>query len=118
MSSLRALWTTRPGIVFDGGTLQWYDTNTEDISARIATIAGGKSAILDINNRNITFNTALIGSGGGLRKMGEGTLTLAAANTYTRQHRGSPPARCRSAAGLPLSFTAAFFFGIVSRIYG
>ena len=73
---------TAGGIVFDGGTLQWSGTNTQDISDRIAPIASGKSAILDTNGNNISFAAGLSGLGG-LTKIGPGVLTLAGANTYT-----------------------------------
>ena len=70
-------------IVFEGGSLQWYGSNTEDISALIAPIDSGESAILDTNGNDVTFNTALAGDGG-LTKIGDGTLTLTptTADTY------------------------------------
>ncbi|MGA2620279.1 MAG: autotransporter-associated beta strand repeat-containing protein, partial [Thermoguttaceae bacterium] len=70
------------GINFYGGTLQWATGNTQDISAGIAPVAGGQTAILDTNNNNVSFATGLSGSGG-LVKAGSGVLTLAAANTYS-----------------------------------
>ena len=71
-------------IVFEGGTLQWYGSNTEDVSALIGSIDSGQSAILDTNGNDVTFTTALTGDGG-LTKIGDGTLTLTwpVTNTYT-----------------------------------
>ena len=69
-------------IHFDGGTLQWAAGNTQDVSAGIAPIAGGETAILDTNGNNVNVNTALSG-GGGLAKLGGGILLLLRANSYS-----------------------------------
>ncbi len=68
-------------IHFYGGTLQWAKGNTQDISAGIAPVASGQTAILDTNGNGASFATGLSGSGG-LTKVGSGALTLLAANTY------------------------------------
>ncbi|MGA2066341.1 MAG: autotransporter-associated beta strand repeat-containing protein, partial [Thermoguttaceae bacterium] len=73
-----------PGsITFAGGTLQWATGNAQDISGQIAAVGNGYSAVLDTNgNNNVTLSNA-IGGLGGLTKAGAGTLTLAAANTFS-----------------------------------
>jgi autotransporter-associated beta strand protein len=70
-----------PNIWFYGGTLQWANGNTQDVSAGIAPIPGGVAAMIDTNGNAVTFGDDLSG-GGGLVKLGAGTLTLAASNTY------------------------------------
>ena len=69
-------------ITFDGGVLQWAGGNTQDISGRIASIAGGQAALLDTNGNNVTLASGLSGNGG-LTKIAAGTLTLGGTNTYT-----------------------------------
>ncbi len=71
-----------PNINFAGGTLQWATGNTVDVSAGIAPIPANVSAGIDTNGNNVTFATALSGSGG-LTKTGAGTLTLPVQQTYT-----------------------------------
>lgn len=70
-------------ITMNGGTLQWNGTNTQDISARLAMVAG-KTATFDTNGNNVTIASA-VGNAttAALTKAGTGTLTLTAANTYT-----------------------------------
>jgi autotransporter-associated beta strand protein len=68
-------------IHFYGGTLQWASGNSQDISAGIAPVAAGQTAILDTNGNNLSFATGLSGSGG-LTKAGSGGLTLTGANSY------------------------------------
>ena len=63
-------------ITLNGGGLQWATGNTTDISAQLAAIGSG-GATFDTNGNNVSFATALTGSGG-LTKAGGGTLTLAA----------------------------------------
>ena len=70
-----------PNIAFAGGTLQWAADNTDDISAGMAPIPAGQSAILDTKGNDVIFSTPLSGDGG-LIKLGDGTLFLAADNTY------------------------------------
>ena len=48
--------------------------------------AAGRAYNVDTNGQNVTWATALTSSGGSLTKSGSGTLTLTAANTYTRPH--------------------------------
>jgi autotransporter-associated beta strand protein len=71
-----------PNITFAGGTLQWAAGNTDDVSAGIAPIPAGQSATLDTNGNDVTFCTPLSGDGG-LTKLGNGTLFLAANDTCT-----------------------------------
>ena len=76
-----ALPSTVGGIIFGGGALQWASNNTQDVSGYIAPIASGQTANIDTNNNNVTFGSALSGTGG-LTKVGAGALVLAASNTY------------------------------------
>ena len=69
------------GISFGGGTLQWATGNTQDVSAGILPIPAGKAASLDTNGNNVTLASSLNG-GGGLTKIGAGTLTLNATASY------------------------------------
>jgi autotransporter-associated beta strand protein len=63
-------------------TLQWYGNNTQDISAKLQAIPANATAQFDTNGNNVTFATALHGSGN-VTKTGSGTLTLTAANSYS-----------------------------------
>jgi len=69
-------------ISFNGGTLQATAINTTDYSSRFSNAASQKYSI-DTNSQNVTLATALTSTGGSLTKLGAGTLTLTAANTYT-----------------------------------
>ena len=69
-------------ITFGGGTLQYSAINTTDYSARFSNVAGQQYRI-DTNSQNVTLANALTSSGGSFTKLGAGTLTLTAANTYT-----------------------------------
>jgi len=69
-------------IVFDGGILQFSADNTTDYSFRFAEIAAGRFARIDTNGHDIVFNSILNGSGG-LEKLGTGSLTLNADNTFS-----------------------------------
>jgi autotransporter-associated beta strand protein len=79
---------TNPGIIsFGGGALQFTAANTLDYSGRFSA-ASGQAYKIDVNQQNgqsvnVTFGTALTSSGGSLTKLGAGTLTLSAANTFT-----------------------------------
>ncbi len=68
-------------ITLNGGGLQWATGNTTDISGRLAAFGSG-GATFDTNGNNVALASALSGTGG-LTKIGLGTLTLSAANTYT-----------------------------------
>ncbi|MGD0899855.1 MAG: autotransporter-associated beta strand repeat-containing protein, partial [Thermoguttaceae bacterium] len=71
------------GVTFNGGTLQYASSNTADISARTITINAG-GATIDTGGNNVTLaNPIGNGGAGGFTKVGSGTLTLTAANTYT-----------------------------------
>lgn len=64
-------------------TLRWSTGNAQDISSRIA-IANGVTATLDTAANNVTLATGFGGGGSGaVKKAGSGSLTLAAANSYT-----------------------------------
>jgi autotransporter-associated beta strand protein len=69
-------------VAFTGGTLQYSASNTSDLSAKIAN---STSAVrVDTGGQNIVFASSLAGSNnGGLTKLGAGSLTLGAANSYT-----------------------------------
>ena len=69
-------------IEFNGGTLQFTADNTVDVSARIST-ADGQAFNIDTDGADVTFATPLQGTGNTLTKLGSGTLTLSADNTYT-----------------------------------
>ena len=60
-------------INFNGGTLQWAAGNTQDISSKISISSSSQTACLDTNGNNVTFATA-IGGTGGLTKLGSGNL--------------------------------------------
>lgn len=66
-------------ITFNGGSLKFSGINT-DVSSSISTLAA--KAVIDTNTQNVTFATGLTGTGS-LEKRGAGTLTLAAANTFS-----------------------------------
>jgi autotransporter-associated beta strand protein len=82
-------------LYFNGGVLQASASNTTDFLANTSNgtpvnqIAVNyevmdHGAIIDSNGYDITFKHSLVASGtGGLTKVGAGTLTLAAADTYT-----------------------------------
>ncbi len=69
-------------IVFNGGTLKSSAANTTDYSARFSS-AANQAYRFDTAGQNITLASALTSSGGSLVKLGAGTLTLSAANTYS-----------------------------------
>ena len=66
---------------FNGGTLRYSASNTIDNSSQFST-ADGQQYNIDTNGQIVTFATALTSNGGSLTKMGSGTLSLNAANTY------------------------------------
>ncbi|NBW87621.1 MAG: hypothetical protein EBR23_12580, partial [Planctomycetia bacterium] len=69
-------------IGFAGGTLRSSANNALDYSSRFST-AANQAYSLDTNGQAVMLATALTSSGGSLTKLGNGTLTLAGANTYT-----------------------------------
>ncbi len=71
-----------PGsIVFNGGTLQYSANNTNDYSGRFSN-AADQAYSVDTNGQNVTWATALTASGGSLAKIGNGILTLTAADNF------------------------------------
>ena len=72
-------------ISFAGGTLQYSAANQTDYSNRFSQV-GNQAYSIDTNGQAVTFATALTSPGGSLAKLGAGTLTLAADNTYTGRH--------------------------------
>ena len=80
LGSADAVGTSGP-ISFEGGTLQYSESNTTDYSSRFSTAASQLYAI-DTNGQNVTLASALTSNGGTLTKLGTGTLTLAGDNTY------------------------------------
>lgn len=72
-------------VTFGGGTLQYpvgSGASLVDVSIRIPTIATNQLAKIDTDGYNVTFASAM-GGEGGLIKLGSGSLTLAAANTFS-----------------------------------
>jgi fibronectin-binding autotransporter adhesin len=70
-------------ILFGGGTLQYSTVNSNDYSGRFDNGTLGNQPIrIDTAGKNVTFATALAGTGTSLAKVGNGTLTLTAVNTY------------------------------------
>jgi len=86
--------TVAGSLILDGGILRYSGALTTDVSNRLTIDSGGT---IDTGGNNVTFASALGNSNtgtsdgtshpttnsvGGLTKMGAGTLTLTAANTY------------------------------------
>jgi autotransporter-associated beta strand protein len=69
-------------IAFTGGTLQFSAANTTDYSGRFSS-AASQAFRFDTNGQNVTLGSPLVSAGGTLNKSGAGTLTLAAANTFS-----------------------------------
>lgn len=72
-------------LTFEGGILQYppgRGASAIDVSGKINPIASGQVAKIDTDGYDVTFATGLSGDGG-LTKLGDGSLTLAGANTYT-----------------------------------
>ena len=69
-------------IEFRGGALEWLNGNTQDISARIAPIASGQSAVLGSHNADPVCLASPLSGPGGVTVNG-GTIVLAPANSYT-----------------------------------
>jgi len=70
-------------ITMNGGTLQWASGNTQDLSSRLALVAG-TAAVIDTNGNDVTFASAFGGSTSAtLNKTGSGKLTLNTLPTFT-----------------------------------
>jgi autotransporter-associated beta strand protein len=69
-------------LVFGGGSLQYSAANQNDYSSRFSPAANQPISI-DTAGQNIAFGAALTSSGGSLTKVGNGTLTLNNAETYS-----------------------------------
>ena len=69
-------------ISFGGGTLQYGTGISSDISSRIG-MGAGQALRIDTNANMVTYASAIAGSGGNLTKLGAGTLSLAANNTFS-----------------------------------
>ena len=69
-------------ISFDGGTLQYSASNTNDYSSRFGT-SPGQAYEIDTNGQNVTFASPLTSTSGTLTKIGSGTLALSGNNSYT-----------------------------------
>ena len=69
--------------VTGNATLQWYGSNTQDISSRLV-IANSQTATIDTQGNTVTFAGSFgAGSSGALAKAGSGTLVLLGSDTYT-----------------------------------
>jgi autotransporter-associated beta strand protein len=68
-------------ILFNGGGLKYGAGISNDLSSRFAAIGAGVTAAVDTGTNNVTFASVLSGTGG-MSKSGNGTLVLAAANTF------------------------------------
>lgn len=74
-------------LVFDGGGIRFAAGNTDDLSLRSLTLAAG-GGTLDTAGNDVVFTAPVGNAGSGsLTKIGEGKLTLLAANTYTGRTR-------------------------------
>lgn len=71
---------TSGSIYLNGGTLQYTSANTTDYSARFN--GASTSYRIDTNGQNVTFASVLAGNASSLVKLGDGLLSLNAANTY------------------------------------
>jgi autotransporter-associated beta strand protein len=69
---------------FNGGTLQANASSAYFIAGLSQALVGAGGAVIDSQGFSITIPQALVADGsGGLTKLGVGTLTLTATNTYT-----------------------------------
>jgi fibronectin-binding autotransporter adhesin len=69
-------------ISFTGGVLQFSAANTSDYSARFSS-ASGQTYAIDTNSQTVTLATALTSAGGSLTKLGDGTLVLTGASSFS-----------------------------------
>ncbi|MEI7773512.1 MAG: autotransporter-associated beta strand repeat-containing protein [Verrucomicrobiota bacterium] len=70
---------TSGSVLFNGGVLQYGTGVATDLSSKISAVLG-KTETIDTNGNDLTFATALVGSGSFV-KMGSGSLTFNAANS-------------------------------------
>ena len=75
---------TRGALEFDGGTLQARaSTTNEFVTCQVPLLVNvDKDAVIDTQAYDVTIPRAF-GGAGGIRKLGDGTLTLSAVNTNT-----------------------------------
>ena len=104
-------------ISFGGGALQFSGFNTTDYSARFSN-AINQAYRLDTNTQPVTLGTALTSVGGSLTKIGAGTLTLTAANTYDNGTSVSAGTLLLSGANDRLSTTGNISFATLSDTDG
>jgi autotransporter-associated beta strand protein len=72
-------------ITMNGGSLRWEPGNNQNISSRLALVAG-KTAVFDTNGNTVTFGSAIGSStSAGLQKTGAGSLTLSGPNSFSAQ---------------------------------
>ena len=71
------------GIFFNGGTLQARTNNSSFVSGLYTAVVYGGGAVIDSQAYNIAIPQDLVDGGGGLTKLGTGTLSLTGTNTYT-----------------------------------
>ena len=69
-------------LAFSGGALYYDNTYTADLSGRFSNKSGQRYAVEVGANTSIVFNSALASNGGTFQKLGLGTLTFNAANSY------------------------------------
>jgi autotransporter-associated beta strand protein len=68
---------------FNGGTLQASGNNANFLSGLTEAFSGPNPAIIDSQSFNITVAQEIDDNGGGLTKIGSGTLALTGPNTYS-----------------------------------
>ena len=108
-------------ISFGGGYLQYNTNPVTDYSPQFSTSAGQSYRVSTISGRSATYSSDLSSSGGSFEKLGNGDLTLAAANTFngpTRNNGGnlilsSPLALQNSAIDTTNSLTGSAVRGFV-----
>jgi autotransporter-associated beta strand protein len=69
-------------ISFEGGTLRYSAANTRDYSGRFSTAASQFYSV-DTAGQTVTWASSLSSVNGSLTKLGSGTLTLTAANSFS-----------------------------------
>ena len=84
LSFANASLGTTGSISFSGNaTLQWFGSNTQDVSSRIV-MANGVAATFDTNGNNVVLGSSIGGNGSAsLVKAGSGMLALGGNNTYS-----------------------------------